>query len=150
MTAGSRPLHLRWSAIALVVAGGMAGSAARAGLALAIPPVAQVPLAIAIVNILGAFVLGCLYASLAHRGNDDASALRLRLLVGTGFCGGFTTYSALAGDTVALAVDGAVGTSMLYALGTVLVGAVATWAGVVMGTWLGSRRGRDARGGGPA
>lgn len=147
---GERPPHLRWSAIALVVVGGMAGSAARAGLALVIPPVAQVPLAIAIVNLVGAFVLGCLYAALAHRGHDDASAVQLRLLLGTGFCGGFTTYSALASDTVVLAVDGAVGVSMLYALGTVLVGALATWAGIVVGTALGRGHGRAVRDGGPA
>ncbi|WP_235507679.1 fluoride efflux transporter FluC [Agromyces sp. Root1464] len=147
---GERPPHLRWSAIALVVVGGMAGSAARAGLALVIPPVAQVPLAIAIVNLVGAFVLGCLYAALAHRGHDDASAVQLRLLLGTGFCGGFTTYSALASDTVLLAVDGAVAVSMVYALGTVLVGALATWAGIVVGTALGRGHGRAVRDGGPA
>ncbi|KQZ09667.1 hypothetical protein ASD23_07530 [Agromyces sp. Root1464] len=128
----------------------MAGSAARAGLALVIPPVAQVPLAIAIVNLVGAFVLGCLYAALAHRGHDDASAVQLRLLLGTGFCGGFTTYSALASDTVLLAVDGAVAVSMVYALGTVLVGALATWAGIVVGTALGRGHGRAVRDGGPA
>ena len=147
---GDRPPHLRWSAIALVVVGGMAGSAARAGLALVIPPVAQVPLAIAIVNIVGAFVLGCLYSALAQRGHDDASSVQLRLLIGTGFCGGFTTYSALAGDTVVLAVNGAVGASILYALGTVLVGALATWAGIVVGIGLRGGRGRTAQGGGPA
>lgn len=128
----------------------MAGSAARAGLSLAIPTVAEVPIAIAIVNIVGAFVLGCLYSALAHRGPADASAVRLRLLLGTGFCGGFTTYSALANDTVVLAVNGAVGASMLYALGTLLVGGLATWAGIVVGIGLGGDRRGTARGGGPS
>ncbi|MBM7830524.1 CrcB protein [Agromyces cerinus] len=136
----ARPPHLRWSAIALVVAGGMAGSAARAGLALAIPTIAGVPIAIALVNIVGAFVLGGLYSMLAHRGPADASAAQLRLLIGTGFCGGFTTYSALANDTVVLAVNGGVGAAMLYALGTLLVGGLATWAGIVVGIGLGGRR----------
>ncbi|MFC9558244.1 fluoride efflux transporter FluC [Agromyces sp. NPDC056965] len=146
----ARPPHLRWSAIALVVIGGMAGSAARAGLSLAIPTVAGVPIAIAIVNIVGAFVLGCLYSALAHRGAADASAVRLRLLLGTGFCGGFTTYSALANDTVVLAVNGAVGASTLYALGTLLVGGLATWAGIVVGIGLGGDRRDSARGGEPS
>ena len=128
----------------------MAGSAARAGLAMVIPTVAQVPLAIAIVNVVGAFVLGCLYSALAHRRHDDVSAMQLRLLLGTGFCGGFTTYSALANDTVALAVSGAVGASMLYAFGTLLIGALATWAGIVVGTALGGRRDRTAQTGGTA
>ncbi|KRC63191.1 hypothetical protein ASE14_02585 [Agromyces sp. Root81] len=127
--------------------GGMAGSAARAGLTLAIPTIAEVPIAIALVNIVGAFVLGCLYAALAHRGHDDVSAVNLRLLLGTGFCGGFTTYSALADDTVVLAVHGAVGDAVLYALGTVLVGGLATWAGIVAGTALGGGRERTARAG---
>lgn len=147
---GARPPHLQWSAIALVVVGGMAGSAARAGLALVIPPVAQVPLAIAIVNVVGAFVLGCLYSALAHHGHDDASAVRLRLLIGTGFCGGFTTYSALAGDTVTLASNGAVGAAVLYAIGSVLLGALATWAGIVVGIGLGRGRRHIDQGGGPA
>jgi CrcB protein len=76
--------------------------------------------------------------------------VQLRLLIGTGFCGGFTTYSALAGDTVVLAVNGAVGASILYAVGTVLVGALATWAGIAVGVGLRGGRGPTVRGGGPA
>ena len=147
---GAWPPHLRWTAITLVVAGGMAGSAARAGLALTIPAVDGVPIAIAIVNVVGAFVLGGLYAALTHREQDDASALQLRLLVGTGFCGGFTTYSALAGDTVALAANGAVAASILYALGTLLIGALATWGGIVVGLRFSGAGGRSHQGGGAA
>jgi CrcB protein len=128
----------------------MAGSAARAGLALAIPAVDGVPVAIAIVNVVGAFVLGCLYSALANREHDDAAAMQLRLLLGTGFCGGFTTYSALASDTVALAANGAVAASMLYALGTLLVGALATWGGILIGVRFGSTRERAGQGGGGA
>ncbi|WP_322789899.1 fluoride efflux transporter FluC [Agromyces hippuratus] len=127
--------------------GGMAGSAARAGLTLAIPTVAGVPIAIALVNIVGAFVLGCLYSLLAHRSPADASAVRIRLLLGTGFCGGFTTYSALANDTVVLAVNGGLGAATLYAFGTLLVGGLATWAGIVAGTASDGSRRRTGRGG---
>jgi CrcB protein len=76
--------------------------------------------------------------------------MQVRLLLGTGFCGGFTTYSALANDTVALAANGAVAASMLYALGTLLVGALATWGGIVIGVRFGSARERAGQGGGGA
>jgi fluoride exporter len=53
--------------------------------------------------------------------------------VGTGFLGGFTTYSALAVDTVQLLRFGEVALATAYAFGTLLLGATATWLGIVVG-----------------
>lgn len=136
----SRPLHLRPAAIALVAVGGAVGTAAREGLSLAIPEVGGVQVAVLGINVVGAFVLGLLLDALARRGPDEGGRRRLRLLAGTGFCGGFTTYSSLATTTAVLLGDGRAGAALLYALGTVLLGGMATLAGIACGALAGRTR----------
>lgn len=125
-----RAVHLRASSLALVAIGGTAGTAAREGLTLAIPAVNGIPVATFGINVVGAFLLGVLLEALLRRGRDDGRHRDLRLLLGTGLLGGFTTYSALAVDTAALLGDGRAGGAILYGLATMLVGAVATWGGI--------------------
>lgn len=137
-------MHLRPAAIALVAVGGVLGTAAREGLSLAIPPVAGVPVAIFGINIVGAFVLGVLLESLLMRGPDEGARRNVRLFVGTGVLGGFTTYSALATDTDLLIRAGSVWTAIGYALATVVVGGLAS----LLGIWLAGRFGRRADSGG--
>ena len=129
---GSRPVHLAWSSILLVLVGGTAGTASREGLSLAIPPVGGIPVAIFAINIVGALFLGALLEALTRRGPDDGRRRSLRLLLGTGFAGGFTTYSALAVDSGLLLTGGNPLAGILYALGTVVVGALATVAGIAL------------------
>lgn len=57
---------------------------------------------------------------------------RIRILVGTGFMGGFTTFSALATDTAGLLGEGRIGAGLAYGLATVIIGGLATWAGIVV------------------
>lgn len=127
-----RPIHLRPGALLLVFAGGTLGTAGREGLSLAFPPLDGIPYAIFGINIAGALLLGLLLESLARRGPDHGGRQRLRLLLGTGVMGGFTTYSALASDTAHLVGGGSVGAGLAYGIGTVLIGAVATWAGIAL------------------
>lgn len=122
-------LHFRGSAITLVFLGGSLGTAAREGVSLALAPVARIPIAILLVNLVGAFVLGMLLEALARRGPDHGRRRALRLFAGTGFCGGFTTYSALAADTALLLDDGFPLQGLGYSLVTVIAGALATWGG---------------------
>ena len=122
-----------------IVPPGAVGAAAREGLSLVIPPLGDVPFAIALINILGAFLLGWLFESLAHLKPEDPMGRRLRLLLGTGFCGGFTTYSALATGTALLLVGGRPGAAAAYALGTVVIGALATWAGIALAAGVRAR-----------
>ncbi|RZU65668.1 CrcB protein [Microterricola gilva] len=139
MTPGIRPPHLRWAAIALVALGGTVGVAAREVLTLIVPTLGALPLAIAIVNLFGAFLLGLLYEALTRADPTRSTARSLRLLLGTGFCGGFTTYSALAVDTALLLGDGELATAAAYALGTVVLGACATWGGIAIGHAIATR-----------
>ncbi len=136
-----RPVHRRPALLAVVAVGGAAGTAAREGLSLVVPPVGALPLATLLINLAGAFLLGVLLEALV-RGGPDVGVRRIaRLGLGTGFCGGFTTYSALAAATALLLVAGDAGLAVLYAAGTVLTGALATWAGILLGT-TGARRRR--------
>lgn len=128
-------------ALLLVALGGAAGSAARAGVALALP---AAPLAATLlVNMVGAGVLGLVVAALDGAGASRRRA-RARLLLGTGFCGGFTTYSAVAVQTAELLRGAEPGTAVGYALVTLLLGAVATLLGLVLGGLL--QRGAAASG----
>jgi CrcB protein len=135
-----RPVHLRWRALALVFAGGTVGTALRELLAISVPPVAGVAVVIVGINVVGAFLLGLLLETLTSRGADEGRRRQLRLLLGTGVLGGFTTYSALATDTTLLLADDRLGAALLYALGTVVLGAFASWAGIAAAAALHRRR----------
>lgn len=141
-----RPLR-RDVALALVFAGGAAGTAAREALSLAFPTSGGIPYATWAINVVGSLSLGLLLGVLMSGG--PAHHRRLRLAAGTGFCGGFTTYSTLAVQTADLAGRGLWGASAAYTLGTLLIGAVAAWVGIAAGS-AAVRRRRAPDGVGPA
>lgn len=122
-------LHLRF--VALVAAGGVLGTAARYGVGEALPHRSgQWPWSTLVVNLVGAFVLGFLLELLLRHGPDTGVRLVARLGIGTGFCGAFTTYSALATDTVLQLDRGSTLTGLVYAVGSVALGLLATVAGL--------------------
>lgn len=132
---------LRPSSLLLVFLGGAAGTAVRAGLLLALPASGDLPVTTVGVNTAGSYLLGLLVGVLArvpHRGHHR----RLRLLLGTGFLGGFTTYSTLATDGAVLIGAGLPGTAALYALGTLVLGVAAAWAGIATAARSSARRTR--------
>ncbi|MBF4572311.1 CrcB family protein [Herbiconiux sp. VKM Ac-1786] len=143
MTRARRADHLRAGPVALVAAGGAVGTALRAGIALVVHPVGGFPVAIFGINIVGAFVLGMLLQALTARGADTGRRRTLRLFVGTGVLGGFTTYSALSSDSAVLLTSGGLALALAYGLATVLLGALASWGGIALGAALGSPEGRD-------
>ena len=124
-------VHLTPTFIAFVALGGMAGSLARHGVERMLGTSNGLPVGTLAVNLLGAFALGVLLEGLATRGSDVGHRRAARLLVGTGFLGGFTTYSALAVETDSLLRDGRVALALIYVLTTVVVGLLATLAGVL-------------------
>lgn len=140
MTGTGRLPHLRWTSIALVAVGGALGAAAREGVRLVIADVSGVPVAIAVVNVIGAFLLGVLYEAVTRLGPGSPTAARVKLLLGTGFCGGFTTYSSLATDSAILLSHGRWGVGALYGVGTLVVGACATFAGIAVGARADAQR----------
>lgn len=98
------PLHRRPGLILVVAMGGGLG----AGLRLVISEilstwVGAAAVATVAVNLAGTFGLGLLLQALVQAGPEGPKRRLLRLGLGTGFFGGFTTYSGLALDTVTLA-----------------------------------------------
>jgi CrcB protein len=112
--------------VLLVAVGGAAGSAARylAGLAAA-GLSADFPWGTLLVNVAGAFILGLALGALPAGPG--------RLLLGAGFCGGFTTFSAFSAEAVALAERGLVARAGAYAAASVALGLAAAAAGTAVG-----------------
>ncbi|MFS0730872.1 CrcB family protein [Curtobacterium sp. 1P10AnD] len=143
-TAHERPVHVRWRYLGLVAVGGAIGTGVRAVLAGAFPPGAGISWAILAINVIGAFCLGLLLEALAHRGPDVDRRRSLRLFIGTGVLGGFTTYSTLADDTAQLLDAGRWAAGSGYALLSVVLGLAAVAAGVGLAARLRPRRAGDA------
>lgn len=128
-----RPPHLRWRFLGLVALGGAVGTALRAVLATVLPAVDGISWTILGINVAGAFCLGLLLESLARTGPDAGPRRAVRLFVGTGVLGGFTTYSTLADDTARLLDAGRWGAGAGYALLSVVLGLAAAAAGTAIG-----------------
>ncbi|ROZ93707.1 fluoride efflux transporter CrcB [Gordonia sp. OPL2] len=135
-----RPLHRQPAALVWVFCGGIVGTGLRYMIEEAWPTTSGAwPWATFAVNLCGAFLLGALLAGLAHLGSDEGWRQRTRLLVGTGVCGSFTTYSTFALEISLLGRDGAVPTAIAYAVISVVGGVVAAWSGIVLAD-IGFRR----------
>lgn len=78
------------------------------------------------INVTGSFALGVLL-SLADSGHVTAEVVAL---VGTGFCGGFTTFSTFSFETIRLIDEGAVATAtanVVASVGTAVAMAATGW-----------------------
>jgi CrcB protein len=86
------------------------------------------PVATIAVNVSGSFVIGLVAGAHLYLGLPAT----WQLLLATGFCGGYTTFSAAAVETVRLAQAGERGRALLNVVGTMLL----TLAAVAAGTGL--------------
>jgi fluoride exporter len=100
------------------------------------PSLDGVPVATIAINVIGAFALGALLALLSRGGPDSGRRRTVRLLLGTGVLGGFTTFSSLAVDTAVLLDAHRAAEAVAYGLGSVLAGVLAA----TLGARLGRRR----------
>lgn len=84
------------------------------------------------VNVSGSLALGVVVGlALAHGLDAD-----LRTVVGTGFLGGYTTFSTYAYEIVRRSEEGHTGVAVGYALGSVAAATIAAAVGlVVTGAW---------------
>ena len=129
--------RIRGLRTAVVFAGGTIGTAVRAGLSAAFPAhPGEWPWATFAINLTGAFILGCLLELLARRGPDVGVRHYLRLGLGTGVLGGYTTHSTFAVETVRLLESGAILAGAGYAAGSVLLGLAAALAGTLLAARL--------------
>jgi CrcB protein len=82
-----------------------------------------------VVNILGCFLIGLIYG-LSERGN--LLSPEWRLVLATGFCGGYTTFSTFAYENIQLLKQGNFLYFFLYTLGSVSLGIIFTFIGMAI------------------
>jgi len=112
-----------------VLVGGAVGTSLRLLVGALLPaPDDGVAVPTLVVNVVGAFVLGVLVGRLWPIAPDW-----LRLGLGTGLLGSFTTFSAFAASTVALGAAGAVPALLLEVGLTLVLGLGAAALGVAVG-----------------
>lgn len=128
----TRPLGRR-AVVVLVAVGGLAGSLCRAGVQAAIGSPgtsgADWPWDTLTVNLFGSLLLGGLLAWL----HEVAPGARVpRPLVGTGFCGGFTTFSTFAVEVSVAGRSQHLGLAVPYLVASVVGSVLAAALGVLL------------------
>jgi CrcB protein len=121
-----------WLPYVLVGVGGFIGANARFVLArsVGLAVATQFPLGTFVVNISGAFALGIVGTLVLQRLVPHSD--ELRLAVGVGFLGAYTTFSTLGFETNALFEDGSWATALANIVLTMILGLLAVRAGIVV------------------
>lgn len=109
--------------------GGAVGSMLRFLVSVLISRWAQgaFPIATLLVNLSGCFLIGLLVGIFSQPPYANSS---LRLLLITGFCGGYTTFSAFANENLLLIEQQQTLAAVAYTLLSVLLGIALVWVGV--------------------
>lgn len=117
----------------LVMLGGALGSYLRYGVGRWVgnQPWGQgFPVGTVLINVSGSFILGIVATLVLERMPPEGHGWYL--LLGTGFCGGFTTFSTFEWETYRLVRDGSWGLAAANVAGSVAAG----FAGVLLGVAL--------------
>jgi fluoride exporter len=113
--------------IAAIFMGGAAGSLLRVWIAQTLTSApASWPWAMFLVNVTGCFVLASIATHLRER---PPEAPHWHPLLGTGFCGAYTTFSAMQLETLRMLDDDRLALALGYVLASVAAGYVAISAG---------------------
>lgn len=115
-------MNLLW-----VFVGGGLGSICRYGIARwMINYKMDFPLATFTANIISCIILGYFIGLTLKGGFSDNQ----KLLLMTGFCGGFSTFSTFSAESFQLLQDGNIGTGLLYIGASVIVCLICVWVGI--------------------
>ncbi|HVT87489.1 MAG TPA: CrcB family protein [Tepidisphaeraceae bacterium] len=87
------------------------------------------PVGTMIINLSGSFFLGWF---LTAAGNRFVVTDTLRIAIGVGFVGAYTTFSTLMFDSASLARDGALLKAGFNLAGSMVLGMIAVWAGITL------------------
>ena len=116
----------------LVFLGGGLGSALRYLVASAMNQYSKVlPFGTFTVNIIGCLLIGMI---LGYAQRENTLTSNQTLLLATGFCGGFTTFSAFANENLELIKNGELFNFSVYTIGSVLIGILAVFIGFISPT----------------
>ncbi|MFL0357409.1 fluoride efflux transporter FluC [Erythrobacter sp. GH1-10] len=128
MTAALSPI----AASATVAFGGALGALGRFQLGRAVThwvgPTMHFPWPTLAANVLGCLAMGVLFGWLAKTGTNET----VRLFLGVGLLGGFTTFSAFSLEMLQLIQRGSAGLAVTYAGVSVLAGLGALYAGLLV------------------
>ncbi len=123
----------RVTRIVLVGIGGMLGSIARFWLSATVQSAVggtPFPYGTLTVNIIGSFILGIVMTLQMER---ELISPEIRVLLGAGFCGGFTTMSTFSYETMWLLGDGQTGAALANIVASIVTCLAAVWAGILVG-----------------
>ena len=116
--------------VLFVLIGGATGTGLRFGLSTLINSLLKqpsFPYATFMINLTGSFAIGLL-AQWFYAKEVVSPDLRIAIL--TGVLGGYTTFSSFSFETFGLLRDGKISAAVIYAVGSVLLGLLATWGGI--------------------
>jgi CrcB protein len=137
--------RLRLGVLLAVALGGAAGGIARAAIERGLTtPVGRFPWSVFVINVSGALLIGGLLALTPLR---PPGRVRLRALVTTGFCGGFTTWSTFMVATDQLLARGHVGIALAYLFASLAAGLAAVVLGAAVVERIEAMRRQDGRAG---
>ena len=116
----------------LVGTGGFAGSILRYAVGRALGGISwlSLPWGTLAVNVAGCFLIGIL------SGLPTPLSAHARLVLTTGFCGGFTTFSTFMNEGSALMKDEHYTYMMLYLFGSLTLGLIAVLSGHQLAKWV--------------
>lgn len=115
----------------VVLLGGGVGALVRymLGTAISTRVGGRFPLGTFVINVTGSFLIGLLMTLLTERLNVHPN---WRLLLVTGVLGGYTTFSTFEYETFRAVQDGGQWIGLLNVIGSVTLGYIAVWLGVVI------------------
>ena len=123
---------LDWRTLAAIGVGGGIGSILRYVITVAMTQWLGpgFPWATLTINITGSLIIGTVFELAQTRMLGISPLVRLFLM--TGILGGYTTFSTFSLEMVNLYGEGAAGLALLYAVGSVILGFLAAFAGIVL------------------
>ena len=87
------------------------------------------PLATLIINIFGCLLIGVIMGVLAKNQVTDSA---MKWLLVTGFCGGFTTFSAFGYENIRLLQNGNIFLPFVYISSSIILGLGSVWLGFIL------------------
>ena len=82
-----------------------------------------------LINVTGSLILGFI---MRYALSTQSVSVELRVLLTTGFCGGYTTFSTYSYEIATLIEDGQIGRAGTYALASVVVALAGTFGGFAL------------------
>lgn len=92
----------------------------------------RIPLGTLIINLSGAFMIGLIAGLVGHKVLSPI----VQLILATGFLGGYTTFSTMSWEGVQLARGGSTRLGITYLGGSLLLGGIVAFLGLLLGGWL--------------